>query len=56
MFCNHPFQCQELKLSQVVILLMRGKGSATVGNGVISSICLFLGQHCAESILGCIHL
>ena len=54
MFGNSPFQCQKLKLGQVVILLTRGEGSATVGNRVISSISLFLGQNCPKSVLGCI--
>ena len=44
MFHNCPFQHQNLKLGQVVILLMRGESSATIGNGVISSVGLFLGQ------------
>ena len=56
MFCNCPFQCQKLKLGQVVTLLMKGEASATIGDGVISSVGLFLGQHCSKSILGCIHL
>ena len=30
MFHNCPFQCQKLKLGQVVILLMRGEGSPTM--------------------------
>ena len=56
MFSNCPFQWQKLKLGGVIILLMRGEGSATIGNWVILSVTLFLGQHCPESILGCIHL
>ena len=56
MFHNCPFQNQKLKLGQVVILLMRGEGSATIGDRVMSSISLFLGQHCPKSVLGHIHL
>ena len=51
MLCNHPFQHQKPKLGQVVILLMRNEGSATIGDRVISSISLFLGQHCPKFIL-----
>ena len=56
MFCNHPLQCQKLKLSQMIILLMRHKGSAAIGDWVILSVHLLLGQHCPESILECICL
>ena len=56
MFCHCPLQCQQFKLSQMVVLLMRHKGSAAVGNRVISSIHLLLRQHHAETILWCISL
>ena len=40
--CNCPLQSQELKLCQVIILLMGCEGSAAIGNRVISSVCLLL--------------
>ena len=46
MFCNHPLQCQELKLCWVIISLMGHEGSAAIGNKVISSVYLLLLQHC----------
>ena len=45
-FHDHLFQCQEVKFGSMVIFLMSQKGSATIGNWVVPSICLFLGEYC----------
>ena len=40
----------------MVVLLMRCKGSAAIGNWVVSSICLLLGQHYPKTIFQSISL
>ena len=40
----------------MVVLLMGHKDSAAIGNGVISSVHLLLGQHHPETILECVSL
>ena len=40
----------------MVVFLVRHKGYALIGDWVVLSVHLFLGQHCLQSILGCICL
>ena len=54
MLYHASFQCKELQLG--AILLQRGKGAASKGNGMVSSITLFLGEHRSQFLLGGIRL
>ena len=50
-FCDGPFQHQELKFGRMIVLLMSSESSSTIGNWVILPICLFLGKYCSQSLL-----
>ena len=51
MFCNGPFQQQELKFGGMIVLFMGCEGPAAIGDQVILPICLFLGEYCSHSLL-----
>ena len=51
MFCDGPFQCQELKFGRMIVLVMGCEGLAAIGDWVILPVCLFLGKYHSQSIL-----
>ena len=51
-----PFQCKELQLGAMIVLLQWGQRAASKGNGMVLSIVLFLGEHCSQAFLRGIRL